>query len=159
MQTTRSLGSTLDRLMTLNRAIDQSVADGWLNEARVWIPAVDLVERKDAYLLYVELPGVQQSDMEIVFEQSVLTIRGAKRTTLDPTTAGELRVFTAERASGPFERSIRLPDSIDRASIVADLAGGVLTITLPKAKTAQPRRIEINSPAHSINEAPTTTNN
>jgi HSP20 family protein len=153
MSTTRSLGSTLDRMMTLNRAMDHALVGGWLNEARAWIPALDLVERKDAYLLYVELPGVRESDMELVFEQNILTIRGAKRTALDSTDVGELRVFTAERTSGAFERSIRLPDSIDRDNVVAQFAGGLLTITLPKAKTAQPRRIEINSPQRAINEA------
>lgn len=155
---TRSLTSTLDRVMTLNRVMDHALSGGWLNETRVWIPAVDLVERKDAYLAYIELPGVRESDVEIIFEQNVLTIRGAKRTAIDPASPEELRVFTAERASGAFERSIRLPDSIDRTGVAAEFAGGVLTITLPKAQAAQPRRIEINSPFRSTDKPQSASN-
>ena len=70
MVTTRSLGSTLDRMITLNRAIDQAFGAG----SRVWVPAIDVVEKKDAYELYADLPGVDASKVEIAFEQNVLTI-------------------------------------------------------------------------------------
>ena len=76
MLTTRSLNSTLDRMLTLNRALDQAFTSGW-NENRVWVPAIDVVEKKDAYLMYAELPGVDPSQIDISFEQNVLTVRGA----------------------------------------------------------------------------------
>jgi HSP20 family protein len=151
MQNTRSLGSTLDRMMTLNRAIDQAFTGGWLNEARVWAPAVDVVEKKDAYVIYAELPGVHESQTELVFEQNVLTIRGVKQPSIDLNQAGDLRVFAAGRATGTFERSIRLPEFIDGTSIVAESARGVLTVTVPKAKAAQARRIDINTGVNSAN--------
>ena len=157
MQTTRSLGSTLDRMLTLNRAIDHAVAGGWLSESRVWIPAIDLVERKDAFVLCADLPGVRQADIEIVFEQNVLTVRGMKHSATDSTASSEARIFTAERPSGAFERGIRLPDSIDRAHIVAEFADGVLTVTIPKAQAAQPRRIEISDPSKVTSELRATT--
>lgn len=152
MQTTRSLGSTLDRMLTLNRALDHAVAGGWLSEPRAWLPAIDVVERKDAFVLFAELPGIRQTDIEIVFEQNVLTLRGVKHTAAGAGDSNELRVFTAERASGAFERGIRLPDSIDRASIAAEFSDGVLTITMPKAQAAQPRRIEIRGPSSATGE-------
>ena len=49
---TRSLSSTLDRMLTLNRAFDQAFNTGWSAEARTWVPAIDVVETKDAYVLY-----------------------------------------------------------------------------------------------------------
>ena len=143
MHATRSLSSTLDRMMTLNRAIDQAFNGGWSNEARVWVPAVDVVEKKDSYVLYAELPGVDASQVDISFEQNVLTIRGTKQSAIQATNESELRVYAAERAAGSFERSVRLPEFVDGDRIAAEFTNGLLTITVPKAQAAQARRIEI----------------
>jgi HSP20 family protein len=145
MITNRSRTSTLDRMVTLNRALDQALTSAWTGDNRLWVPAVDVVEKKDAYLLYAELPGVDASQVDMSFEQSVLTIRGTKRTNLEAASEGEMRVYAAERANGNFERSIRLPEFVDGDRITADLSNGVLTVTVPKAPMAQPRRIEINT--------------
>ena len=154
MLTTRSLNSTLDRMMSLNRVLDQAL-NGSLPAAstsRVWVPALDIVEKRDAYVVVAELPGVSQNDVELSFEQNVLTIRGQKSSQLDPSKDGELRVYTAERVSGAFERAIRLPEFVDSEKIGAELRDGVLTITIPKATAAQPRKIEIKaSQAHELN--------
>ena len=143
MHATRSLSSTLDRMMTLNRAIDQAFNGSLTREARVWVPAIDVVEKKDAYVLYAELPGVDASQVNISFEQNVLTIRGAKQSPIDTRAEGELRVYAAERISGEFERSIRLPEFVDGENIGAEFTNGLLTVTVPKAKAAQARKIEI----------------
>ena len=110
MLTTRSLNSTLDRMMTLNRAIDHAFTAGLNTPPRVWAPTTDIVEKKDAYVLYAELPGVDASQVEIKFEQNVLTIRGTKRPAIEVANEGELRIFAAERVTGSFERSVRLPE-------------------------------------------------
>ena len=150
MLTTRSLNS-LDRMMSLNRVLDQAMNGSWQNEAanRVWVPALDIVEKRDAYVVVAELPGVSQNDVELSFEQNVLTIRGQKSPALDPSRDGELRVYTAERVSGTFERAIRLPEFVDSERIGAELRDGLLTITIPKATAAQPRKIEIKPVTHS----------
>jgi HSP20 family protein len=142
---TRSLSSTLDRMLTLNRAIDQAFNAGWNSDSRMWVPAIDVVETKDAYVLYAELPGVDASQVDIKFEQNVLTLRGTKPSALNADKDGELRVFAAERVSGGFERSLRLPEFVDAEKISADFTNGVLTITVPKAQAAQPRKIEIKA--------------
>ena len=104
MLTNRSLNSTLDRMLTLNRALDQAFNSAWTDN-RVWVPAIDVVEKKDAYLLYAELPGVDASHVDISFEQNILTIRGTKHSSFDAAKQGELRVYAAERVNGSFERS------------------------------------------------------
>jgi HSP20 family protein len=147
MLTTRSLNSTLDRMLTLNRALDQAFNSTW-NDRRVWVPAIDVVEKKDAYLMYAELPGVDPSQIDISFEQNVLTIRGTKRPAIEASTEGELRVYAAERVTGTFERSIRLPEFVDGEHINAAFSNGLLTVTVPKAQAAQPRRIEIKAETH-----------
>src|SRR3954470_14520497 len=132
MHNTRSLSSTLDRMMTLNRALDQAFNSGLSNGARVWVPAIDVVEKKDAYVLYAELPGVDASQVDISFEQNILTIRGTKRSALETTNDGELRVYAAERVTGSFERSIKLPEFVDGEKIGAEFANGLLMVTVPK---------------------------
>jgi len=150
MLTTRSLNSTLDRMMSLNRVLDQAMNGSWQTESanRVWVPALDIVEKRDAYIVVAELAGVTQNDVELSFEQNVLTIRGQKNPSLDPSRDGELRVYTAERVSGTFERAIRLPEFVDSEKIAAELRDGLLTITIPKATAAQPRKIEIKPVTH-----------
>jgi HSP20 family protein len=145
--TNRSLSSTLDRMWSLNRALDQALSAGFDRSARgpqLWVPAMDVAEKADAYLINVELPGVEPSQVEINFEQNVLTIRGAKPSSFDASN-GEYRVYTAERVSGEFERSVRLPDFVDSERIEAAYSHGLLQILVPKAQAAQPRKIEIKA--------------
>jgi HSP20 family protein len=141
-----SLSSTLDRMWTLNRALDQALTAGYgtSRAPQLWVPAMDVAEKADAYLINVELPGVEPGQVEINFEQNVLTLRGTKPASFDGSN-GEYRVFTAERVSGEFERSVRLPDFVDSDRIEASYAYGLLRVLVPKAQAAQPRKIEIKT--------------
>lgn len=140
MLTTRSLGN-LDRMLTLNRAFDQ--AFNGAQGSRVWVPAMDVAERGDAYVVQAELPGVSPEQVDVSFEQNVLTIRGTKPASFDVANDGEMRVFAAERVHGTFERAVRLPEFVNADRITATFANGLLTITVPKAEAAQPRKIAI----------------
>jgi HSP20 family protein len=144
--TNRALSSTLDRMWTLNRALDQALSAGFgtSRAPQLWVPAMDVAEKAEAYLINVELPGVDPDHVEINFEQNVLTIRGTKPSSFDAT-SGEYRVYTAERVTGEFERSVRLPDFVDADRIEASYSHGLLTIVVPKAQAAQPRKIEIKA--------------
>src|SRR5918992_2881012 len=141
-----SLTSTLDRMWTLNRALDHALNAGFgtTRGPQLWVPAMDVAEKADAYLINVELPGVDPSQVEINFEQNVLTVRGVKPSSFDATN-GEHRVYTAERVSGEFERAVRLPDFVDSERIEASYSNGLLRIVIPKAQAAQPRKIEIRT--------------
>ena len=140
---TNELTSTLDRMLTLNRALDHAFNGALGGSRRVWVPAVDVAERNDAYLVYLELPGVDAQAIDISFEQNVLTVRGSKPASFESQAQAELRVYAAERVAGAFERSIRLPEFVDGERIAASFVNGVLTIPVPKAKAAPPRKIEI----------------
>ena len=141
MMNTRTLGTSIDRMLTLNRALDQ--AFNGVGSSRVWVPALDVAERGDAYVVLAELPGVSPDQVDIRFEQNVLTVRGTKPASFDVPTDGELRVFAAERVHGGFERSVRLPEFVDAERIDASFTNGLLTVTIPKAQAAQPRKITI----------------
>ena len=147
MLTTRSLNSTLDRVFNLNGALDQMLEGHWADaSSRVWVPALDVVEHKDAYTVYVELPGANASQVSVSFEKGVLTISGTKPATVDPS-KGEVRVYAAERVTGTFERSLQLPEFVDAERISAQFTDGLLTVTIPKAQAAQARKIQVQASA------------
>lgn len=146
MLTSRSLNSTIDRMLTLNRVLDEALASSWngsSNGSRVWVPALDVIERQDAYLIAVEVPGVDPAEIDISFEQNILTVRGNKALGFELDKNSELRVYAAERVTGGFERSIRLPEFVDGDSISAQSRHGVLFLTVPKAQAARAKKIEI----------------
>jgi HSP20 family protein len=107
---------------------------------QAWAPAVDISERKDAYLVAVELPGVGIEDLEITFEDGLLTIRGQRRPA--DQSAG-VKVHRAERRYGAFRRSITLPSHVMADAIEASAQDGVLLILVPKAEEVQAKRIQV----------------
>ena len=109
-----------------------------------WVPAVDVTENKEGVRITVELPGVKPEDVKLSVENSVLTIRGEKRTQLDEKTD---RMHRYERQYGSFERTFSLPSSVDVERIEARFDAGVLTVELPKAEKAKPKQIEIKAQA------------
>ena len=133
---------TFNRLFAFDRELDRLVTrDG----NRLFVPALDVVERADAYTITAELPGVSPSSVEISFENNTLTLRGTKQPWLQPQENEELRVYTAERLSGMFERAVRLPEYVEGDKIEATYAHGVLTITVPKAVAARARKIDVKT--------------
>jgi HSP20 family protein len=107
-----------------------------------WAPAVDITERSDAYLVAAELPGVGTGDVEITFEDGLLTIQGERHPAGDTAT---VKVHRSERRSGAFRRSITLPSHVQSDKIEASAQDGVLLILVPKAKEAHAKRIQVRA--------------
>jgi HSP20 family protein len=105
-----------------------------------WTPAVDISERKDAYMVAAEVPGVGIDDLEITFEGGLLTIQGQRQ--VAPDTAEE-RVHRSERHYGAFRRSITLPTHVKPEAIEASTQDGVLQIMVPKAEEVRAKRIQV----------------
>jgi HSP20 family protein len=105
-----------------------------------WTPAVDISERKHAYMVAAELPGVGIDDLEITFEGGLLTIQGQRNVAPD---SSEERVHRAERRYGPFRRSITLPTRVQADAIEASTQDGVLQIMVPKADEVHAKRIQV----------------
>lgn len=139
--------SVLDRMLTMSRAMDQVLgADGARSWPRsdVWLPPMDCYETAEAYVVHVDLPGVTADAVDVSFEQNTLSIKGTRPATIQRREKEEFRLFSAERLSGDFARSVRLPEYVDGERIDASFTDGVLTITIPKAQAALPRRIAVN---------------
>jgi HSP20 family protein len=108
--------------------------------ATAWAPALDISERKDAYLVTVELPGVEADDLDITLEDGLLTIQGERHFAHD---SSEQQFHRVERRYGAFRRSITLPAQVQAEQIEASFDNGVLQIVVPKAEEAKPKRIQI----------------
>ena len=105
-----------------------------------WAPAVDISERKDAYLVTAELPGVKADQVEITFEGGLLTIQGERHFAHD---SADEKMHRTERFHGAFRRSITLPSHVEADKIEASAEDGVLQIMVPKAPEVQAKRIQL----------------
>jgi HSP20 family protein len=139
-----------DELLRMNRVYGQRLspagyAGQWFDPSastQAWAPALDISERKDAYLVTVELPGVKAGDVEITFEDSLLTIQGERHPAGDP--AAE-KTHRAERRYGAFRRMITLPRHVQADAIEATAQDGVLQILVPKAPDVHAKRIQVRT--------------
>lgn len=107
---------------------------------RSWAPPVDFRETEDGFELHADLPGMTKEDIDLTFEDNVLTLSGERKFADAGTNKGFRRI---ERLYGKFTRSFQLPAQIDASAIQAAFQAGVLTVTLPKAAEAKPRKVEI----------------
>jgi HSP20 family protein len=107
---------------------------------RRWLPAMDLFEGDDRYVLRADLPGLTQDDVKIELEDNVLTISGERKSEHEERREGYHRV---ERASGSFARSLTLPEGVDPAAIEASFERGVLEVRIPKPAERKPHRVSI----------------
>jgi len=105
-----------------------------------WIPAVDVAEENDAYVVKVELPGVNKDDVKITLESNILTIRGEKKTENE---VKDKNYHRTERSYGSFQRSFTLPTTVRNDKVDAVYKDGILTVSLPKAEEAKPKQIEV----------------
>jgi HSP20 family protein len=141
MMTVRTLVPTLDRVLSLNRELDRVFTRSFGNSS-AWLPAMDVVERADSFVVTLDVPGVSHDAIDLTFDQGALTVRGTR-------TGSEYgdqdKVYVAERTLGDFERVVRLPDSVDSDRIHASFDRGVVTILIPKAQAARARKIAISA--------------
>jgi HSP20 family protein len=107
-----------------------------------WTPPIDVYETTGTYVVAAELPGLTREQIELACEGSRLTIRGRRTDrAADPDTI--THYHQVERGHGSFARTFEFAEPIDIEGISADLAHGVLTVTLPKSPAAPMRRIEV----------------
>ena len=109
---------------------------------RVWAPALDISERKDAYVVTVEVPGVEADDIDITLEDGLLTIQGERQFTSE---SSEQQYHRVERRYGSFRRSITLPSQVQADAIEASFDNGVLEVLVPKAEQARPKKITVRA--------------
>lgn len=105
-----------------------------------WVPAVDIKEEPNRFVIHADIPGVDPKDIEVHMENGVLSIKGERETESREEREGYKRV---ERSRGTFYRRFSLPDTADAEKINAQSKNGVLEITIPKHEKLQPHRISV----------------
>lgn len=144
----RELSSLQTDVNRLFNAFFEPAAASTGDAARRWVPAMDLVEEADAFLLKADLPGIHDEDVRVEVDGDVLTISGERKAAHTERKDGYARV---ERAHGAFRRSVSLPDGIDPEAVAASFDRGVLTVRIPKPEQRRPHAVRI-----AVGDAPAT---
>jgi HSP20 family protein len=107
-----------------------------------WVPALDVRESQDRFDVTVDLPGLEPDDVNVTFEDGMLSISGKREFSAEDRGDTWHRI---ERSFGTFARSMRLPQTADTERIEATFDKGVLTVSVPKTEQAKPKTIEVRS--------------
>jgi HSP20 family protein len=123
------------------RVLQQRLRSLSNQQVEAWTPAIDVYETEEAFVVTAEVPGLTRKQVDLTFEATRLTINGHRS---DRAAAGDVvRFHQVERGHGSFARTFEFAAGIDVDRVTADLADGVLTITLPKIPQAPSRRIHV----------------
>ena len=134
----RELVAMSDRL---NRKVNDPSSPRTEESFGAWTPPVDIFERQDHLVIRAEVPGVRMEDMDVRIENGVLTLHGERK----QETGLEENAHRMESIYGAFTRSFSLPTTVDAAKVAATLKDGVLEVSVPKAETAKPKKVEIKA--------------
>jgi HSP20 family protein len=133
-------------MLTLRNWMDRwmdaplTTLSGW--QPAAWDLALDVAETDNDFVVKASLPGISPDDLEITYNNNLLTIKGEVK---EEKEVEEPRYHLRERRYGSFSRTISLPSTVKADAIEATYEAGVLTLHLPKAEEAKPKRIPIQS--------------
>lgn len=116
-----------------------------------WVPAMDLVEADDHFVLTADLPGLGEDDINIEVQDNALTITGERKAEHERKERGWYRI---ERSFGRFSRTLTLPEGVDADRIEASFDRGVLEVRIPKPEERKPRRVQITGANGAASEQP-----
>lgn len=134
--------SLLDQMRReMERSMDSPTAEGSSVATSDWVPAVDIKEEANDFVIVADIPGVDPKDIQIHMDGGVLTIKGEKESEKKDEREGYKRV---ERTFGSFYRRFGLPDTADPERITANSNHGVLEVRIAKQEKVQPRKISVN---------------
>ncbi len=134
-------GSLMKKELPVTAAAASSTTTPAATTRPVAVPAVDIIERDTLLELHADLPGVDQTGVEVTLDHGVLTIPGRTQ----QTTPTGFEAVHREYQPVDFERRFSVGEAIDGARISASISNGVLTLRLPKASAAQPKRITVTA--------------
>jgi HSP20 family protein len=117
---------------------------GGTGESGRWVPAIDLWEAEEQFVLKADLPGLSEDDVSIEVQDGTLTVTGERHEEDRKQGTGWSRI---ERSFGKFSRTLTLPEGVDPESITAEFDSGVLEVRIPKPEERKPRRVEIKAGA------------
>lgn len=136
-------------MMSMRSLVDRMLEDSMLNpqdwqRESSWGLPLDVSEDEDEYVVTASIPGVKPENLDISFNNNTLTIKGETKSELEEEREGT-QWHIRERRFGSFSRTITLPSPVSADRIKADYDSGVLTLHLPKAEEAKPKRITVQT--------------
>jgi len=134
------------------RELDRLTDNAWNANNRRTTAAVmpiDAYRSGDRFLVHFDLPGIDPSTVDLTVEKNVLTVRAERSASWGP----DAELIVAERPQGSFSRQLFLAETLDTNRVEASYDGGVLTVTIPVAEAAKPRKVEISPSGNSNNKA------
>lgn len=137
-----TLSSPFDALFAFQRALEASLASGWLGAGTAGpgsFPPINVFQQGDDLVAVIELPGVDKDSLDIEAKENTIRIAGRKTITYDENAS----VHRRERVTGSFDRTIAVPIQIDPDAIRAEMRDGVLALHIPRAERDKPRKITI----------------
>jgi HSP20 family protein len=137
----RELGTIQNEMNRLFNTFFDAPAGTGNGPSGRWLPAMDLVETENEFVLKADLPGLSEADVNIEVDDNVLTISGERKADHEERKAGYYRL---ERSSGSFRRSLTLPEGINPESVRARFDKGVLEVLIPKPEQRTPRKVQIS---------------
>ena len=149
----REFSAQQDRMNRMNRLFRESYSPESPEEALTttsYAPPVDIYEDEHNITLKLEVPGIDEKDIDVRIENTTLTVHGERKIEKEEKEENFRRV---ERQYGEFSRSFTLPSSVDPGQVTADYAKGVLKINLAKKAEAKPKQIKVNVGGEKILEA------
>jgi HSP20 family protein len=134
-------------LQRFQSEIDQMFGRGWSSQGEFpslsseqWVPDVDVEETEDTYHISADVPGMKPEDINVTFENGVLTLQGERKS---EHSTDDHRARRVERHYGAFVRRFSLPDAANADDIDARVEHGVLRLTIKKKAESKPRKIEV----------------
>ncbi|WP_084965485.1 Hsp20/alpha crystallin family protein [Thermoactinospora rubra] len=134
---TREFEDVYDRLGQLMNAVLGGLAEG--GDGGVWVPMADVSETEDSYIVEVDVPGARKDQLDVQLSERELIVTGRIEE------QERERRHRKTRRTGQFELRTVLPGDVDAERVEAHLSDGVLTVTIPKARAAKPRHIEVSA--------------
>lgn len=137
----------INELSSLRKEMDNLWSDffgekEFLPRAKVWVPAIDVSETKDAILVKAEVPGMEAKDIDVSLSDDMLVIKGEKKEEKEEKDENFHRV---EMRRGSFQRAIRIPVPVDSENIEAKYEKGVLKVKLTKKEESKAKKIEVKT--------------
>ena len=137
-----SIQNELNRLFGRTYGGAEAGSREQMNAGGQWVPPLDVYEANDRFVVVLELPGIEPETVDVTVEDSTLTVSGTRDFY---TNVSEEAFHRVERRYGPFSRALTLPPSANVEAIDAHFDKGVLTIEVPKAEEAKPKKITVKA--------------
>jgi HSP20 family protein len=137
--------SNRDSFSLFRKEMDDLFANFWGPTSNTWLaanlsPAVDLSEQENAFVMKVDIPGLESKDLNVQVHGNTVTVSGQRQ---EEKESKDKTFYRMERRQGSFSRSINLPCNINEDEVAAEYVNGVLTLTLPKAESSKAKKISV----------------